>query len=470
MVKVSRIAGSTLLILLSEGIGKLFNLLAFFLMARYLGVEDIGKFSLVGAYLYFFGMLANSGLDMIVVRELSKPDRDQVRVLGNGVFLKTVFATVSLSLAVTISFFIDYDPMIRLFIVLMGIGLLFSSFTLFSGIFMVKMRMVAPSIIHISARLLYLGLTVALILLGLPLWSFIALNGLIIIPEFIGLLSCSRALVPFKLSFDPQLWRYFILESIPIGISLLFISVYTRIDQLMIKEFLSFNEVGLYNAAARVVEVPRMMPTALLAILFPVFTRLQKDSLSFRRAYRESFRFMNLCILPICFFVTYFSSEIIRIAYGSEFLGAKGSMTILIWAEVFVFLGMVNNRLLISISRQKLDLFFTGVSAAVNVLLNLVLIPRYQLAGAAIATLVSYACGPIMGLFIPLTRDFSRTMFATSWRVLFVGLIIFVPLRYLQLPASLSFIIALFAYPAGLYLVGEITPSRIKDLLDTSRT
>jgi len=153
---------------------------------------------------------------------------------------------------------------------------------------------------------------------------------------------------------------------------------------------------------------------------------------SFVRVYRLSFKYLLCFIIPVAVWCGIFSGKIIALIYGAKFASSAAALSILIWAEVFVFVGVINNAILIATNKQALDPVFTGASAAVNIVLNLVLIPRYGFVGASASSLISYALGPVMGYFIKTTRPYSKSMLRYSLKPLCAALVMFLcvyPLR-----------------------------------------
>jgi len=93
--------------------------------------------------------------------------------------------------------------------------------------------------------------------------------------------------------------------------------------------------------------------------------------------------------------MTFFSRTFIGILYGPSYFAAAPILAVHIWAAVFVFLGVGQNSWTINEGLTKLALWRTIVGAGMNILLNLILIPRYGGLGAAYATVVSYAAAAV---------------------------------------------------------------------------
>jgi O-antigen/teichoic acid export membrane protein len=156
------------------------------------------------------------------------------------------------------------------------------------------------------------------------------------------------------------------------------------------------------------------------------------------------------------------SREIIINIYGQEFLSAAPALNILIFAQIFYFFGMVNRQILVASNKQRLDPLFTGVSAGVNIVLNLLLIPRFNFTGAAAATLIAAATGPILGYFILATKDYSRSMFNSSLKPASISLMIYLFLSWLGLSAFTAAISFLAIYIAALVVFKELSLKNIQ--------
>lgn len=225
------------------------------------------------------------------------------------------------------------------------------------------------------------------------------------------------------------------------------------------------DKVGLYSVAVRLAESFNIIPIALMVSVLPLMSQYYKLSKNdFERIYQLSFKYLLIFIIPVASYISIYSDNIVSLFYGKGFLLSGSALRILIWAEVFVFLGVVNNSILIAANKQKIDSIFTGTSAFVNIVLNLVLIPKYGIVGAAIASLVSYSIGPIMGYFIPLTQLYSRCMFYYSMRPILVSLLVFSFIYYSRLSFLTSLIIAPLIYLLVMYFIKGIDGDDIYQL------
>jgi len=439
---------------LSEAVGKVITFYAVVVhMAGYLSKDQFGTYNQVFVYISFCFLLANFGMDRIIVREISRtPDRIG-SITGSALLVKGILAFVAFALANIFLLFagdwLKYSPELCILIRIASVGILLSVFSVFGAVLHFRLELHRRSVATLVARFLGAGAMIALVAIDAPFpWFVIAglllgvPGALVGVPEAILLYLLYRKTAQESLEIDGRTCGTLLMEAAPIAICDLCIMTYARIDQIMLQGMLGKESlVGTYNFATRFAEVLRIIPLAFIASIFPSLCRAYKDrNGSFEEAYRRSFKYVNMICIPAACASIVLSKNVIEAASG-KYISAAPILVILLFAEVFVFLGIINNRLLISSGRQGLDLLFTGSSAALNVILNLVLIGRFGMMGAAVASLLAYATGPVLGLFIPFTRQFSMAMFTTSIR---------------PLGASLIMLIVLCLSPAKLGLVGAI--------------
>jgi PST family polysaccharide transporter len=107
------------------------------------------------------------------------------------------------------------------------------------------------------------------------------------------------------------------------------------------------------------------------------------------------FRLLMGISLAIAIPITFVSGFLARVAYGAGYEGVGTILAIHIWSAPFVFLGVAQSPWSINEGLTRLTLFRTICAALTNVFLNLLLIPRFGAAGAAIATTISYALAAV---------------------------------------------------------------------------
>jgi O-antigen/teichoic acid export membrane protein len=150
-------------------------------------------------------------------------------------------------------------------------------------------------------------------------------------------------------------------------------------------------EVGYYNAAYRMILALLFIPTAFNVVIFPILSRQYAEPKELVSIIKKYFSIMISLGIAIAMGTTILADEFIGILYGSDYSPAVIVLQILAWSLAFTYINSPFVKLFESIDMQLLITKITGFSAAVNVLLNYLLIPKYSMVGASIATLLTEA-------------------------------------------------------------------------------
>jgi O-antigen/teichoic acid export membrane protein len=176
--------------------------------------------------------------------------------------------------------------------------------------------------------------------------------------------------------------------------------IYARIDQVMIKNMMSAEYVGLYDAAVRMSEISYFIPNIIVAALFPAIINAKKISevIYFKRI-KKLLITLLLVSTGIALITTLLATYFTLIIFGSKFLATVPILRIYVWSNIGTALNMLIQQVLISENLTKnvsLTIFFGMVT---NVVLNVLLIPRLGMSGAALASLISYMI-PFLSLYM----------------------------------------------------------------------
>ncbi|MFD1188892.1 flippase, partial [Pontibacter rugosus] len=200
--------------------------------------------------------------------------------------------------------------------------------------------------------------------------------------------------------------RYLLKESWPLMVSGLVVMVYMKIDQIMIKEMMNTTAVGIYSAAMRLSEAWYFVPMLISQSLFPAILSAKKsDEALYKLRLQRLLNLMMFFSLVIAIIFTFLSDWIINFLYGPSFDGAGDILSIQVWAGVAVSSGVVSSNWFLIEGLQKYSMYRTSVGAVINVILNLILIPLYGIAGSAVATLISqFVASVLLNAFFSSTR------------------------------------------------------------------
>jgi len=185
------------------------------------------------------------------------------------------------------------------------------------------------------------------------------------------------------------------------------VSVYMKIDQVMLKEMLDAKAVGMYAAAVKLCEAWYFLPTAVIASLFPAVIEAKiKSKTLFDERVQNLYDLMVWTSVAVAVPTTLLADWVILILFGTDFQEAADVLRIYIWASVFVTLGIASSKWLVAENLQRYLFFRTALGALINVGCNLWLIPIYGIKGAAFSTLIAQGVVGFLSLsFFKKTRN-----------------------------------------------------------------
>ncbi len=363
-------------------------------VARYLGPEQFGIFSYAIAFTSLFNSIAKLGLDGIVVRDLVKEAEKRDIYLGTAFWLKLLGALLMLGIVTIAMQLTSSDPLTNLYILIIASGAIFQSFEVVDFYFQSKVLSKFVSICKMAQLFISSLLKLYFIYTGAELIYFVLVTLLDQVTLALSLYIAYRfqELGSFYGHFNKAIAKQLLKDSWPLIFSGLVIMIYMRIDQIMIKEMLGERDVGLFSAAVRLSEVWYFIPVIISTSLFPSIVNAKKisDKLYDTRL-RRLYTFMIWLAIMIALPMTFLSNWLVTLLYGEAYREAGQILMIHIWAGVFVFMGVASSKWFISEGLQRHLTINTVAGAIMNILLNIFLIPKYGIYGAAIATVMSQA-------------------------------------------------------------------------------
>lgn len=379
-------------------------------VARYLGPEQFGVFSYAQSFVGLFTTIATLGLDGIVVRELVKDDSKTGELIATSFYLKLIGACLVLGVLAIAVNFTSNDHYTNVLVFIIASSTILQSFNVIDFYFQAKVLSRFVVFANVFSLLLSSVLKIILILNEAPLVAFawvVLFDSAILALGLVCFFAKEKVYDSHNFCFKKDIAVILLKDSWPLILGGIAVSFYMKIDQVMIKEMLTTEDVGQYGVAVRLSEIWCFLYVIITASLFPAIINAKNKS---ERAYMERLQKLhNLLILMsiiVALFMSVFSLDVVTALYGEAFKFAASVLAIHIWAGLFVALGMASDKFLVTENMQWRSFFRTFSGAMINIFLNLMLIPKYGIEGAAIATLISYAfAGYFYDMFDPKCRD-----------------------------------------------------------------
>ncbi|HWQ38892.1 MAG TPA: flippase [Burkholderiales bacterium] len=372
-------------------------------LARYLGPETFGQYSFAFALAALFGAFSKLGLDGVLVRELVRAPQRQQELLASALVLRLAGGVLAAAGAMLCGrFFRSGEAAIQLLVSVAAVALVFQALDVFEHWFQSQLRSRYAVAAKTSVFLLMAGARVGLIVGGASVVVFAGAAVLEVLLGGIALLAAYRlagqGFERWRVTWSAV--RGLLRPALPLIFAGLAVSLYMRIDQVMIARMLGDHAVGLYSAATRLTEATYFLPGALVASVLPAVVSLRTSSEpQFVDRMQRVFDLMVVAGVSLALPLSLFSGAVVRVLFGEPFADSAGVLAIHAWASVFVYLGMASSSYLLARDLTMVSLTRTMLGAVVNVVLNLLLIPEYGIRGAALATLIS-ACVATFAVFL----------------------------------------------------------------------
>jgi O-antigen/teichoic acid export membrane protein len=371
-------------------------------IARSLGPQNYGELSYAISFVGLFSFLSSLGVEQILYRDtIQYPEKRNI-YLGSAIGIRVIASLLTGLLCFGTAFFISPKDVSLFLIGLLSLTFVCGSFSLLSMEFQADAKSKYPSIFSVIVVII-LNLSKILVIFNDK--GVIYLAGVILLEPI--LYSCmymylrSKHYEPLRnLQFDTHIALKILKDSYPLIFASAFFMIYARIDQVMIKNMMSAEYVGLYDAAVRMSEISYFIPNIIVAALFPAIINAKKISevIYFKRI-KKLLITLLLVSTGIALITTLLATYFTLIIFGSKFLATVPILRIYVWSNIGTALNMLIQQVLISENLTKnvsLTIFFGMVT---NVVLNVLLIPRLGMSGAALASLISYMI-PFLSLYM----------------------------------------------------------------------
>ncbi len=397
-----KIAHNTIIQIIGKGVSTVIGIVVIGMLTRYLGKAGFGQYTTIMAFLQFFGVIADLGLYIILVKKISEPGVDEDSIVSNIFTLRLISAVVFIGLAPIVVLFLPYAAIVKVGVLVTTISFLCITLNqALAGVFQKHLRMDRIVIAEVAGRIVLIVATYAAIQaeLGL-LWVMGAVGGGSVV-NFIFTFLFSRRFVRIRLRFDTAVWKRVIKEAWPIALSIAFNLVYFKADTIILSLYYDEATVGIYGASYKVLEVLTTLPAMFAGLILPLLTVawVARDKERFKRVLRKAFDAMVIIAMPLAI-GTLFVAEPIMDLIAPSFTDSATILKILIFATATIFIGNLFGNTVVAINKQRTMMWVYLIVAIISFAGYLYFIPRYSYFGAAGMTVASELLVTIAALSI----------------------------------------------------------------------
>ncbi len=373
--------------------GRLSNALFLFLLtlvvSRQLGPVLFGVFSFLTTVMVTANCFSNLGLDIWMVREVTKDPPKAKVYLSNILGLKIGASLVTILLVFLIFQTTDLPHTTLHLLGILSVSLLFNSIsqTLWHYGNCFK-QFIFHSVLWASSNFIKSVLGIALVLFYRDLepliWGVVSAEAISLVLSFYVI---RHRFGPFVPEFRFSIWKDYLVRSAPIALGMIFSVLYFRLDIVMLQLMTEEKVVGFYSAAYKLFEVVVILPHSFMLVLFPnLVEEYHTDRSRFRNSSKKALAMYSLIGGGITLVLWGFSREIILLIYGDNFLPSIAMLNILSWAVFLFFINFLLSNILITSGRETINTWNLLGATILNITLNLALIPQYGAIGAAWST------------------------------------------------------------------------------------
>ncbi|MCD4654035.1 oligosaccharide flippase family protein [bacterium] len=398
-----RIARNSTVILSAKIIEISASLIVLMMLSRMLGMSRFGDFAFINAVILAFQPLVNLELNTILIREMARNRDCEKAYLGGGLLLKLFLIGLFVIAAVVLDFSMGFAPLLRIAFYLAVAGEIFQQLTwVFSAVFMARERMEFEPLLSLIFRVTSVG-GIALVAFFHPRETM-ATSGFVMVflilaasqglRALAGMLIASQLLKGLRIQWSLTVAKKIIQQSWIMGVATFCTGLSLRVDVFFLRYFKGSDCVALFHLPHMFTLQVQILAISLVTALFPVFSRWGTDKLEahrFRQAQDISIRIMTSFGLFITLVTVLYPNWIIRLLGGTTYLEASTALTILAWCIPVLFLNYLGANLLTAIKKQHYLIYGATFSLVLNVVLDFLWIPKYDILGASIATVISYS-------------------------------------------------------------------------------
>ncbi|MDZ7611853.1 MAG: oligosaccharide flippase family protein [Candidatus Moranbacteria bacterium] len=444
-------------------------------ITRHLGQEGFGWYATALAFLPLFGALGDWGLPQTTAMRISKPGAEEKKIVSNAIGIRIILSLLILAVVPILVPALPYPIELKMAIVLVAFSYVFSSsYQVLIGLFQKRLKMDRVTGAELAGKVIQ----VILIIIGVQLnWSFYFIISTLLanmIINFLFIFLMSRKFIRFKPSFDFSYWKYFLKQSIPIGIGTALTFVYFRSNTILLSLLRPAEDVGIFGAAQKVIENISFFPAMIVGLTMPLFTyNLNKNRDKFKRIVNENYKIFFLLTIPMVVGGVLLADGIIHIIAGPEFQASVAVLQVVIFALALIFFGNLFINILIAADLQKYMFIALLICAIFNISTNLYFIPQFPdnayMVPAVLSVITELLVVVLTGFFIFKKINFFPKVEKLPFMIL-AGLLM---AGYLWILRDLHFFLLLATSPlvyfGGLLAFKVVSRDEIKSLALSAR-
>jgi O-antigen/teichoic acid export membrane protein/glycosyltransferase involved in cell wall biosynthesis len=412
-IRRRHLLSGTAVVLASKVISALATAWWTILAARVLLPRDYGNLAIAVSLVELASYLSDIGIQSVATRDLAGVSERQSRnLLGAVVYLKLILGIAGTGVVFGLTSLLPFDIEVSRLILVLGPGLIFGGLSSLAFVFRVRAAYGYLLLIAVVSAIAGSAAAYAAFLYQGSAIIFAAVDfGATVVS---GLLTMVIVLIKFHPSLRPrarQLNRL-LRTALPLGVAAILNIMYYRIDVPLLGLLTTSIQVAIYTSAYRFLDVLTLLPASLQAVSLPHMSALYKQGAKGLAYYAQNYLELALIGGPTLGLILSSSAQpALHLLYDGRYDAAAPTLQVLAWAGAATLVTNVFVPLMIAINKSRSLILVTMIGLAVNLGLNVLLIPRLGPLGSAFATLATELA--VIGVMAPIC------VWTLEWRLRF---------------------------------------------------
>ena len=399
-----RVAANALWLATDRSARAVIGLLLGSLIVRQLGPERLGALSYAMSFAALFCPLADLSLMPIVVRELLRKPAEAPAILGTAALMRAAGGIIAVIAAGAASLLFNRGMELthRLVITVSCVGV-FQALDVIDFWYQSRVESRVVVIARGAAHAVVIAGTLLCVRFGagpegyarLFLAGYV-LNAVALLVAYMGR---NGKIVHWR--FSPEWLKLMAVSCAPLVVSAILKMIYSRMDRVLLGRYSGEAELGIYSVAAGIYEGLFFVPSVVSSSVFPAVVAARERGREFFE-YRLRQYFSLMAALGYCMAVAVmiFAAPGIRIFLGPAYARSAFLLAILAWGLLFLCVSFARTACLMAENRHLAAMAAMAAGTVVNIMLNLLLIPRYGATGVAVAALAGGAVTGYLSCFL----------------------------------------------------------------------
>lgn len=361
------------------------------LVGRYLGPEAYGKFNYVISLVLIFSPIINFSMNDVVVQQIVNSSSTDSTIFKSGLILRIILGLFGVGFCLLYSYLNEGPGLLFNLVAFYALFFFLKSFDIVEYFFIAKEK-----VSELSKPRTFIFIFMNLVKIFFVYlqkdwrWFIYISSAEVLLIFFLYLVKSSReSWFSIFEEFDKNIFMNLLKKSSPFFLITLMTILFSRVDHLLIWEYLGNKNLGEYSVVVKWGELLNFIPLLLTSAFLPRIVEEAKNTEE-PKSLKFFFRLNFVASIFITIFFLCFGPLFIRLLYGKAYLLAPSLIRIYSLQISLSFFYVALVRYLLVFERMKSAIFLYGFALVLNLLINLILIPRFELLGAVIASVLAY--------------------------------------------------------------------------------